>query len=778
MPKNDKSNAESDIQQLNFFSDENAEDGEVSYTEGESASENDTETVSETDDMPYDGDDASFIIESAVVESEEQPESTEEKSDISSTASENASTESDQHIAEDSTEILESELMPEDSVEAAQLTPDTPLTLESHENAEDTEQHSEKIKPERKRRARGSLKRESILIHLLTIVSEAVVKALRNCFFSSLLTAYDSTAELFRSSKIYSFFAKKPADFFKSLKKVIRRQATDSEIPKRLSVVTSSLLLIQSRIYGLIFFSFALSSLFVHFFVNTYFTFSVFSIYTPVTAVGVIIASLFLIFSKKTLAGTLRESRIFSAISFKLLGINKNTLSDHRMIELSPSGAIVLGLILGFVTIFVPVQSTLIFVLYLVYTIVVIKSPETGLISLFLITPFASISALTGAILIITASYLFKVLCGRRTLSLEFPDMFVGMFVIMILFGGAITFGEKNGILTYVLFTCVYFIAASILRSSVWLMRGINAILLSGAVVSVYAIIARFFGEKLGFNLDLTKETDVGDASAGILSSFSVLSCFVLILGIFLLASMVTCKKKGPRFILIVANVCTFVFLFLTLPSGAWLAAVTAYVVILLLWKSRTAIYMIIACLFFPFLPAFKIYSVENFFNSIITDTGRYDLWNAVMRMLADFGIGGIGLSENAFSYVYSAYFIGNTENASHTGSLIMQILISFGVFGLVIFAAIIFFILQSSLSYGKSCSDKSDFNRIMCYAGMCGIVASVLWGINEFIWFNPRIMLLFWLIAGITVSARRSALALETSDKETNLYGDTYLEQ
>ena len=128
MPKNDKSNAESDIQQLNFFSDENAEDGEVSYTEGESASENDTETVSETDDMPYDSD-ASFIIESAVVESEEQPESTEEKSDISSTASENASAESDQHIAEDSTEILESELMPEDSVEAAQLTPDTPLTL-------------------------------------------------------------------------------------------------------------------------------------------------------------------------------------------------------------------------------------------------------------------------------------------------------------------------------------------------------------------------------------------------------------------------------------------------------------------------------------------------------------------------------------------------------------------------------------------------------------------------------------------------------------------------
>ena len=775
MPKSSKPSDQPDIQQINFFSEEDqAENDAVEYTDGEGEAVSGSEAVTETDDMPFDDGDPSLTSDAIVTEDEHTVESVQESSQAQPSA------EVEHSSPEDSTEILESEIMPEDSVEAALLTPsDTPVLREADTLDEDgTEELQEaNAKPPKKRRAPGSLKRESILVHLITLVAEFIVKALRNCFLASLLTAYDRTAELFRSSKLYSFFTRRPAAFFKSLKKTVRRHTTDSGVPKKLAALSSSLLSVRSRIYGLILFAFAVSSLFVHFFVNLYFTISVFSVYTPVIAIGVAIASMFLIFSKKTLAGTLLESRIFSAISFKLLGINKNSLSDRRAIELSASGAIILGLIFGLITMFFPIQSVLIFLLYVIYTVVVIKSPETGLISLFLIAPFASLGALTGAILIITASYLFKVLCGKRTLSLEFPDLFVGMFTIMILFGGAVTFGEKSSVLTYLLFTGIYFIAASILRSSVWFVRGINAILLSGAVVSVYAVITRLFGEKLGFTLDLTKETDVGDASAGILSSFSVLSCFVLILGIFLLASLLTCKKKSQRFLLIIVNICTLVFLFMTLPSGAWLAAVAAYVIILLLWKSRTALYMIIACLFFPFLPALKIYSVENFFSSIINETNRYDLWNAVMRMLTDFGIGGIGLGENAFSSVYSAYFIGNTENALHTGSLIMQILISFGIFGLIVFAAIVFFILQSSLSYGKSCSDKSDFNRITCYAGMCGIIAFFLWGMNEFIWFNPRVMLLFWLIAGVTVSARRSALDLETSDRETNLYGDTYLE-
>ncbi len=735
----------SEIKQMNFFNDEEsaAEDESVSVSKKAPGTASDTAYESRLNSL-----------------SENAPAFTSEKDTFDSIDTERGDT-----------EIIESEILPEQSVEATTLSPAEPVDFS------ETEAPKDEKKPKKTRRSPGTFRRQSVLIHFLVLVAETVSRTLRNSFLASVLTAYDKTAELFRASFLYHLFAEKPAALFKSFKKLVRRQATDSVIPKKLGAVASSLLLIKSRIYGLILLSFATSTLFVHFFISLYFTVSAFSIYTPFIAIAVAVGSLFLIFSGKTLSGTLLESRIFSALGFKLLGLNKNALNDDDCIELSSSGAVVLGLLLGFLTIIFPIKSILIFALSVIYAIIVIKSPEAGIISLFLIAPFATLNTLVGAIAIISISYIFKVLCGKRTLSLEFPDIFVGIFVLLIAFGGAVTFGEKGNVLIYILFTGIYFLAASILRSSIWFKRSVNAILLSGAVVSVYAVIARFLGEWLGFKLDLTPETDVGDAAAGILSSFSVLSYFVLILGIFLLSSFLICKSKAQRFGLLVANVCAFIYLFLTLPSGAWLAAVVAYVTVLLLWKSRTAVYMIIISLFLPFLPALKIYSAQNFFQSLISVTTRHDLWNAVMRMLADFGIGGIGLGENAFSSVYSAYFIGNTENATHAGSLLMQIMISFGIFGLIVFAAVIFFVMQSSLSYGRGCSDKSDYGRIMCYAGMCGIIASFLWGINEFIWYNPRIMLLFWLIMGVTVSARRSSLYLESDNKETNLYGDTYLE-
>lgn len=747
MPKRNKANAPSEIQQLTFFTVE----------EESGASEN----VLNTEPDPK-----------ALITSGEGDASAENEINHVSLSGEELS----------DTEIIESEILPEQAVEPTTLSGDEITeTTEITDTAEITETENEvggdTGRRRRTPRTKGSLRRESILVYFLILLVDTVSRKLRNSLLASVLTAYDKTAELFKASFLYSFFASKPASLFKSFKKHVRRTFTDSRIPKMLGTVTSALMLIKVRIYGLMLLSFGISALFVHFFINLYFAVPVFSIYTPFIASGIMIASLFLIFSGKTLSQALVGSRIFSAFSTGLLGFTPKSFNDRDCIELSGSGSVVLGLLLGLLTVAFPIQSILFSALSVIYVIIVIKSPEAGLISLFLLAPFASIKVLTYAIILLSVSYILKVLCGKRTLMLEFPDLFVGIFIFMLFFGGIITFGEKGNVLTDVLFTGVYFIAASILRSEIWFKRSINSILLVGGIISVYAVIARFLGEMLGFNLDSTLETDVGDATANILSSFSVLSYFVLMLGIFLLAYLLICRHRGQRFGLIIANISAVIFLFSTLPNGAWLAAVSAYVIILVLWKSRSALYMLLISLFLPFLPALKIHSVENFFHSIISVTERYDLWNAVIRMFSDFGIFGIGLGENAFSSLYPAYFIGNTENATHSGSLLLQILISLGIFGLLIFAVIIFFTLQSSLSYGRSCSDKSGFNRLTCYAGMCGIIASFLWGINEFIWYNPRTMLLFWLIMGVTVAARRSALSLESDDKQTNLYGDTYLE-
>ena len=37
-------------------------------------------------------------------------------------------------------------------------------------------------------------------------------------------------------------------------------------------------------------------------------------------------------------------------------------------------------------------------------------------------------------------------------------------------------------------------------------------------------------------------------------------------------------------------------------------------------------------------------------------------------------------------------------------------------------------------------------------------IIALVICGIGEYIWYNPRVLLIFWLLCAISVSAKRSA--------------------
>ena len=133
--------------------------------------------------------------------------------------------------------------------------------------------------------------------------------------------------------------------------------------------------------------------------------------------------------------------------------------------------------------------------------------------------------------------------------------------------------------------------------------------------------------------------------------------------------------------------------------------------------------------------------------------------------MFGKYGLSGIGTGKDAFTDIYTTFYIGNSVNVKHAHSLLFQIAFSLGFFGVVLFALIIFFIMQGALTYGRNCTDKSAENRLLCYSGMCSVIALVLCGLTEYIWLNSRIMLVFWILCGLAVCSRRSAN--ERNDEE-----------
>lgn len=664
--------------------------------------------------------------------------------------------ETEEDVETTETETLESEIPPEQSVALQELDLSEDDDLPQKTNT----------KPAKKLKSFDTLCKESVIIAFIIFIGGELTRILRSSFTAVIFTSYDKTAAYFRSSAIYGLFSgRKSTRIFSTVKKKIQRASTDALIPKAISTFLISLLKVRTRIYALILLAFGGVSLFIHYFINSYFTVFNYNIYSPIAGTAILIAGAFLLIPEGTLAHSIYDSRILNTLLTGMLGIKRASDSDG-CIELSGSGACIVGALFGFLTLIIPPQEIVFFILFAIYSFIVIKSPEAGIISIFLMAPFASLKLIAAAIVILTVSYIFKALCGKRTFYLEFMDLFVALFILMFFLSETVTFGERRNILIPVMFTAVYFIAVSIMRSPVWFDRAIKALITVLSLLSVYGVITAVLENFIDIDIIINTNsiTDLPGITGNALNSSAML-CQILLSFLFvLLCAFLTSKNKANRFGLLLINLAAIYYLFTHLPSGAWAAAVISFIVFMILYNGKSAVFLILATAILPFLPIFRIYSADHFFSALSYESSRVNIWNAVIRMIFDHSLSGIGGS-NSFEYLYPSYFVGNTEHLPHTGSLLLQIALSLGIFGLILFVIIFLCILQSSFSFGRSCSDKSAFGRIICYAGMCGVLANFIWGIGEYIWYNPRAILVFWILTAITLSARRSSTVNTRSD-------------
>lgn len=650
----------------------------------------------------------------------------------------------------------------QDELSSPEVLPEQGLDLPASETPEVSSEPASDADTEKpKKKSLAYLCKESVIIAFFIFIGTGIIRLMRNSFTTAVFTAYDKTAAAFKSTFLYRiFFGDKNTKRTSKARKRIRRLATDARIPMAVSRLLTATLTVRTRIYGLILLFFGGVTLFVHFFINRYFTLFIYDASAPITGILTVIGAAFLIPCTSTLLETVSDSSILSALFFKLLGIKRSSPVSDGAPELSGSGACILGVLLGLTTLVFPAHTVVLALLILIYSFIVIKSPEAGLICVYLMTPFASAKLLTYSIAVLAVSYLFKAACGKRTIQLEFMDIFIAAFIFMTTLSGTITFGARDTALQAFLFTFIYLLSVSILRSTVWFERALRIFMISISAVTVYSVISELLSG-LGYNrLGSSSVTDSADALGSVFNSLSVVCIILLCSFFYLLGSVITARTKGARFGYILLSLAAAVFLFRNLSLAAWSAAIISAVIFLLLMDNRSAIYMLVAGVMIPFLPAFGIRSVENFILSLLPSSQKMGLWNAVIRMFPRYGFAGIGNGTDAFGSVYPTFFIGNTDSVSHASSLIMQLTITLGFVGIAIFLVSLFFIFQSSFSYGRSCSNKLSKSRIMTYAGMCGLLAATIWGINEFIWYEPRMMLFYWELAALTVSTRRSALS------------------
>ena len=141
--------------------------------------------------------------------------------------------------------------------------------------------------------------------------------------------------------------------------------------------------------------------------------------------------------------------------------------------------------------------------------------------------------------------------------------------------------------------------------------------------------------------------------------------------------------------------------------------------------------------------------------------------------MLNSYGwLGGIGYGEASFEAVYPMFAYSGATAVKHAHSLYLQIVAESGIPGLLIFAVIIVLFMQNCFEYLYRV--KKAEGRAVTVAGMAAITGFLVMGLADYVWYNSRVHLAFWLIIALVNANIRVDFA-EYNRINGNVKGDVY---
>ena len=127
----------------------------------------------------------------------------------------------------------------------------------------------------------------------------------------------------------------------------------------------------------------------------------------------------------------------------------------------------------------------------------------------------------------------------------------------------------------------------------------------------------------------------------------------------------------------------------------------------------------------------------------------RVSVWVASMRMAQDYWMSGIGIGASAFEKIYPAYALNGAGFALHAHNFYIEWVVEMGVLGLLTFFALIL----TAYKQIAIVREKKSLIRFVTLAMAGAFLGYLFQGMAENLWYNYRMVLLFWIYLGILQS-------------------------
>lgn len=495
-----------------------------------------------------------------------------------------------------------------------------------------------------------------------------------------------------------------------------------------------------------------------------------------VTGAAMIVLALPLLLSDRPLGRALGSSVVFRRLLVNICGIPAEKLDgiDRERGErgeeyyfLSLLLAVALGLLCALSSI-APYTVPLLILILVVLQLVMLY-PEIGLLAIAFFAPLMTLFdgehptlLLLCGVGVTMLAFILKLIGGKRVFRPDLLDSCVLALAALYLFGGLVTRGGRESLassLVYVALLCYYVLVVGLVRAQAWVRRLVGAISLSLVLVAALGIAQYLFAD-LGLQyVDTTLFADLGARVFSTLENPNMLAEYLILCLPVLLSLTITQKRPLHAFWMLLGCGLVCVCLVLTWSRGAWLGAVACALLFVLLIGHKALSYLLLAAaptaavlFYLPEQMLRRFGSIASMQDSSIRY--RVHLWEGVGNMLRDYWYCGVGVGESAFCEVYSRYALPGIAGAMHAHNLYLQLLCELGIVGLIVFAITIVMFICYALSYIAGRGERGG--RMTVLGGMCGVLAVLLMGLTDHVFYNYRIFLLFWLLIGVVVAQIR----------------------
>lgn len=421
------------------------------------------------------------------------------------------------------------------------------------------------------------------------------------------------------------------------------------------------------------------------------------------------------------------------------------------------------------------------------------------LIALILsVAPFVS-STLVGVLLVASAGFWLLLTVSDeivpsqsgqpRRLSLQVTPI----HLLVLLYWGVSTVATAlspvkvdaaKGLVKLTLYLLLFALMARVLRSS-RLRSWIIAIFLHvSLIVSVYGLRQWFFGaEALATWVDPTSTSAKLTRVYSYLGNPNLLAGYLVPAVALSLAAMFVWQRALPKLLALIMFEVNSSCLVLTFSRGGWigfLVCVFVFLILAVYWYSvrlparwrpwampvllgGSAGVLVLAMLF--------VAPVRDRFLSIFagrqdsSNNFRMNVWSAVIEMIKERPIIGIGPGNNAFNKIYPLYQRPRFTALS-AYSIFLEVLVETGFIGFLCFLWLLVVAVNQGvhqLHRFRSVVNYEGFWLVGAIAAMFGMLAH---GIVDTVWYRPEVSTLWWLMVAIIASFYVPFVAISDRDQ------------